>query len=194
MKRKFDSLMPGNIVADMHGRSRSTIDWQIEEDVKISGWVVLEGTAVRNLMLSEVRLATSAPLWSYTNKMMHVIQETLQGYTCGFMYDMQWGVLCTIQLSPIHHKRGGLVVLSTGTHYLRCDTVMRKEAGYPEEEQEAYSLFCRDGDRRIAIYRGTMTWAINLATQEIASQLKEQVKKVDDAIENATRLVSQETT
>lgn len=179
MKKNFDTLQPGNIVADMHNPDKRNIEWNIEGEIKVTGWVSMDGTAVRDLILQQVRLHTGQPLWSTTNKMMHVIQETVSGYVCGFSYDMMWGAVCTIQQAPINYRHGGPVVMQTGTHFLRCDTVIRKEAGYPENEQEAYSLFKYEPYGRIAVYAGRLDWACDMARKEIAAH---QQKVIDDAL------------
>jgi hypothetical protein len=173
MKKNFDLLQIGAVVADMHsGPSKHDIDWQIEGNVRVTGWVKMEGVAVRDLMLQQVRMQTGQPMWSYTNKLMYVIQETVSGYVCAYMHDMLFGVVCTIQQPSVAHRHGGPIVMQSDTHFLRCDTVIRQEAGYPPAEQEAYSLFVKEPYGRVAVYTGTLAWAMGLANKEIAAHLE----------------------
>lgn len=67
-------------------------------------------------------------------------------------------------------RAGGRLVKDWGTHFLRDDTEIRREATvFDTDEHEAYSLFSVDPFRRVQVFCGSEEYAIREATKLIAS-------------------------
>jgi hypothetical protein len=172
MKKNFDNLFPGAWAGQMvNGHTKHAISWEIAEPIRITGYVEMYGLAARDAIEASVRRHNGDPKWCPATKVVYVIQEGTNEYICGFQVGMVWGAILSVEKAPAHWKAGGPVIKDWGSHFLRSDTMLRRDAGYPSGEQEAYSLFRQD-EKRIGTFIGSATFALKRAEDLVNSDLE----------------------
>lgn len=157
--KQYDNLAPGDWIGEMGGTTKDDIEWYVDTAIRVVGYTDMEGWLARDTIQQCVRKYKGDPNWSASNGVVYVVQTNSDGFICGLQSGLLWGALLKIQRAPFGWKFGGPVIRDWGSHVMRNDRLLRKDAGYPKSEQEAYTLFREDGTR-MASLTGGINWAM----------------------------------
>ncbi len=178
MIKNFDELFPGAWAGEMTGSGKDGIQWFVGGELRVNAYVEMRGVFAKETIMACVRRHNGNHRWTPSNRTVYVLQKFGSEIVCGFHVESTWGAIVSSSKAPENWMFGGPIIRNWGTHVMRSDVLLRKAAGYPHLEQEAYSLFRQDGSR-LSTLTGSVTWAMKKCEDIVA---KDHVDVLHEAV------------